>query len=50
MFPAGQRKDVALLALDTKFGKSTINFGVGGGTNNASPRLLVKMVVALEFD
>jgi hypothetical protein len=48
--PRNQRNDVAMLAWDTKAGKSLINLGVGRGTTAVSPRWLAKLNVDIEFD
>jgi len=50
VLPGGKRNEIALLAFDTKIRKSTINVGIGHGTNDASPGFVAKLVVDLEFD
>jgi hypothetical protein len=48
--PGCKRNELAFLALDTKIGKSTINFGIGHGVNSYSPGFAMKAVLDLEFD
>jgi hypothetical protein len=48
--PGNQRSELAFLALDTKVGKSAINFGIGHGVNSYSPGFAAKAIVDLEFD
>jgi hypothetical protein len=48
-FPVSQRFNTAYLVLDTKIDKSTINFGVGKGTNLNSDNWVVKLIAAISF-
>lgn len=50
MLPGQKRNELAFLVLDTQIGKSTVNFGLGHGTNSYSPGFAVKAIVDLEFD
>jgi hypothetical protein len=50
MLPGAERNELAFLTLDTKIGKSTINFGIGHGVNRYSPGFAVKAIFDLEFD
>jgi hypothetical protein len=50
MLAGGKRNEIAFLTVDTKIGKSTVNLGIGHGTNDASPGFVAKLVVDLEFD
>jgi hypothetical protein len=50
MYPGRARNELAFLTVDTKVGKSIINFGIGRGTNGTSPGLAIKAVLDLEFD
>jgi hypothetical protein len=50
LLPGGERSELAFITLDTKIGRSTINFGIGHGMNSYSPGFAVKTVLDLEFD
>ncbi len=49
-FPTAQRMNTAYLVLDTRFGKSTMNLGVGKGTNLNSDNWVVKFIASIGFD
>jgi len=48
-FPISQRFNTAYLVVDSKIDKSTINFGVGKGTNLNSDNWVVKLIAAIAF-
>ncbi|QWD97952.1 hypothetical protein C2740_06195 [Polynucleobacter sp. MG-5-Ahmo-C2] len=48
-FPIAQRFNTAYLVLDTKIDKSSINFGIGKGTNLNSDNWVVKLIAAVSF-
>lgn len=48
-FPVSQRFNTAYLVVDTKIDKSTINFGVGKGTNLNSDNWVIKLIAAIAF-
>ena len=45
-----QQPNTAYLVMDTKYGKSTFNFGVGIGVTTASDNWVVKHIATLNFD
>jgi len=49
VFPVSQRFNTAYLVIDSKIEKSTINFGVGKGTNLNSDNWVVKFIAAIGF-
>lgn len=48
-FPISQRFNTAYLVVDTKIDKSTINIGVGKGTNSNSDNWVIKLIAAVAF-
>lgn len=48
-FPISQRFNTAYLVLDSKIEKSTINLGIGKGTNLNSDNWVIKLIAAISF-
>lgn len=48
-FPISQRFNTAYFVIDTKIDKSSINIGVGKGTNLNSDNWVVKLIAAISF-
>jgi len=50
LYSVTQQPNTAYLVMDTKYGKSTFNFGVGKGVTAVSDNWVVKFIAALNFD
>jgi hypothetical protein len=50
LYSVTQQPNTAYLVLDTKYGKSSFNFGIGKGVTAVSDNWVVKLIASLNFD